>query len=226
MAQTYLHTTARSQKWIFNLIHEFNLRPARYIDQTWLDDLDDQLITRLTKSRRGERKLSDLILDRFQLRDHFFFDFEDKSERIALIDSATLHQLFFATGIALNHTYIRSIIEKSAQLQLKQSIGEASFTFGIKKAPLLIGNQGFPFILKPDPDDLKTSFTLAGLKCFSAVFSGGPRALTQRLKFKLPVLMALDFDMQISTDVKGRLGKVFQKVLLQEVNPSWVQLFT
>jgi hypothetical protein len=227
MAESFLKTLAVKRHVLLPLIHEFNMSPARYIHGSWIDAIVKQaLFERLKKSGRAEKRLSGLILERFELNRDHVFDFEDRDRRLALIDSRSLLRLIFFTGTALNASRIAAIVQREPLLSLKKRIGERAHLFALKKAPFLIGRSEIPPAQEQGSADLKRQITQSGMKCFGACFDQEPEALTRRLLFKLPKGLCSGLGPAGPGLGKKRAGTIMRKVLLAEVGPQWAPYFS
>ncbi len=206
-------------------IVEFNARPSRTLHESWLSRVPHAEVFRsLGASPRAEARFSRHILASLGGEDGFFLDFEPASRRMALLDGPGLLALVRYAGLALNGREIGRIIGREAVAAVKREIGEAQYLFALKKGPFLAG--GFREE-RPEPEGpggLPGRLDASGLSALRAVFSGEPAPLARRLSWKLPVEWSPGFSESPARD-KDALAGLMQRILIQEVAPSWAPLF-
>ncbi len=234
MSKEFLKNLYRGQDHFLHLIYEFNLLPSRYIHPSWLEELwgeemEPALLDVLRSRGRGERRLSEIILTRLGMGRNFYFDFEDSSRRLALIDGATLEKLVFLVGLAVNYPSIARVVERKPLLALKSRLGERAYLFALKKAPFLLGR------MEPSKgglddlgDGLSSLLVECGMRHLQLCFSGEADALTKRLLLKLPSHWSRlwEGETQVSDQSRFQTYLLFKKVLLKEVDPGWTPCFS
>ena len=227
MTESFLKSLAMKRNNLLPLIYTFNICPAKYIHVSWIDHIiKGVFFERLRKNKRAEKRISSLILERFELEGKYFFDFEEQCRRLALIDLESLSNLVFFAGTALNAKRLSGIIERETLLSLKKDIGEKVYQFALKRAPILIGRVEAPFVMEQQSSGYRQHIMQCGMKCLKACFDGEPAALTKRLLFKLHSRFSQDFEEQVQDIEKDRAWNIMRKILLMEVNPGWAPYFS
>ncbi len=225
MKNSLLSLMIRNKDELLPRIYEFNAQPAKYIHLSRLTrftDMNGQAFKTLIQSRRAEKIMSTIILDKTGLKDDFHWDFEQERLRLALVGGQDLLTLVNLAGIAVNAGQISRVVEREPQLLLKKSIGSLSYLFALKKAPFLIGEKKSSFVKAQENYSDFKAYTLAcGLKCMAACLSDVPRALTLRLGLKLPREIKGIFEDQYPADESRAAFLVLKKILLQEVDSQW-----
>lgn len=222
MPDSFLKALAIERHGLLPLIYEFNMRPARYIHKSWIEPMiSPSLFTDLKRSRHAEKRLSDMILKRFQLDRDFFFDFEEPRRRLALIDGGRLSRLIFLAGIAVNSPRYTKVVERDKLIALKGEIGEGAYLFALRKAPFLMGRMAFPLSGEQGSENTRSHAVRCGMECLRACFSGDPETLITRILFKLPERLGRDIKRRPPEIERRHAWSLFRKVLLQEVEPGW-----
>ena len=227
MPDLILKALVKGHDKLLPYLYEFNFSPVQYIHPSWLESfIKPVLFERLRKSCRARKRLSALILRRFNLQQEYCFDFEDQARRLALLDRDSLGRLIYVAGIALNAEGIAKTIERQSLLALKESIGEDAYWFALKKAPFLLGRTSLPLPERHDGESWHDYALRCGAKALESCVSGEPPALTKRVQLKLPRTLAHDFGQHPNLAMKHQASFILQKVLLKEVNPAWAPWFT
>ena len=215
----------RRKKELFGLVYEFNLLPANYIHESWIKSfISTILLKKITESKRGREILSQWILAQNNLNQDYYYNFTDPLLRLALLPSEMMNKISLYCGIALNHKNITGIIDKRKREKIVESIGQDGYQFGIKIAPLLVGNRTNPVSLS-----IKGGFKKHLEKCGATYllygFSRAPRPLFKRLTLKLP--KDISFNQNLSSQSKKNNYNLllFKKILKYGINPEWHHLF-
>ena len=174
-------------------IVDFNFFPISEMDDSWWqsDWLAPSLFNRLRKSKAVRGKLSDFILESYQLRRENYFDFTSSEKQAALLNSAELKALLYVIGLIVESDTIANAIEKKAQSIIKESLGEADYLYALKnrisigrsqtKGKItLAGNKAQDF------KDFKSRVYQSGLRCLLNLLDDMPQDFIQRILFKLP----------------------------------------
>ncbi|CAM2065483.1 SctK family type III secretion system sorting platform protein [Sulfidibacter corallicola] len=226
MRKSYLgYLLQKRDDTLMPLVYAFNMLPTRYIHASWVEELlPSNLYGMLRDNPRTEQRLADTILNRLDLKDQFWFDFEQPHRRLALIDADDLINAAYYAGIALNGPSIAAAISRQDVLFVRESIGEESYQFAIKKAPFLVGR--WPLRL---PDQVGFDFDAhvrnCGMLALAACFADEPPALIQRLQLKFPKGKGLKLYKNPWAKEKDRARRMFHKILIHEVAPQWAALF-
>jgi hypothetical protein len=205
-------------------VHRSNRHPAAYAHPTWFEPLlDRRLLGPLRSSRRGEKRLSDLLLARHGLDNDRWYDFGPRRWRFVLLPPEVLLHLVDCCGLAFQHRRIAATVERSARSRLVGQIGKAAYVFALKRAPLILGQRHE----EAPPWDGQTAFgrfvRQSGAAYFLAHFQAAPKAIAARLAFKFPRNL-----------VRGATGRppnsagwpLFTRILKHELNPKWQNLFS
>jgi hypothetical protein len=205
-------------------VHRFNRHPAAYAHPTWFGPLlDRRLLAPLRSSRRGVKRLSDLLLAHHDLSDDRWYDFGLRRWRFALLPPDTLLKLVDCCGLAFQHRRIAATVERSARSRLVRQIGKAAYVFALKRAPLILGH-----LQNEAPTwDGQTAFgrfvRQSGADYFLAHFQAAPTAIAARLAFKFP----RDLVGEATGRPPGSEGwPLFHRILRHELNPKWQSLFS
>jgi len=172
---------------LFYLIYEFYLLPASYMHKSWLEPIiPNHLLTRLSKSKRGLKKLSKLILQHSKLKQDFFYGIYEPKYRMALLPVDILKTLTFYGGIALNHREIKTVIDKGRKERIIEKIGEQGYRFAVVNSPLLIGNIEQKIKIRIQWNDLKCFIQDCGAAFFLSAYKNDQKHIYKRvsLKFK------------------------------------------
>jgi hypothetical protein len=113
------------------LLFDFNMRPAQYIDKTWLPTnvalAWDPIVN--SASARARDDLSRWVLETFDLSDTLDFEFGSSGKRLLLLDPETLSIMIRSLGLMALRGSLKKRISQQQQLQLKAAIGEAEHEF-------------------------------------------------------------------------------------------------
>lgn len=212
---------------LFSLICYFNAAPAEYIHPSYLESaFPGAILDALLASERGKRKLNELVLQKFKLKGVFHTDFRPMHLRLALLDPKTLENLILHAGAIYYSKNIVQVVEKKALLDIKEKIGDAIYTFAVKKAPLF--NRVKPQIttLSPNPSNLYLGIIAAGQRMLEYLFSSEPVSVQQRLRLKLPASYSWSFTRNGTEPEKTHIYFFLHRLLTKEINPNWHLCFT
>jgi hypothetical protein len=211
------------------LILSFNLAPASWIHESWIEGaLKSSWFGKLKSSARARRRLSLLILREHGLEGAWCFDFREASRRVALLDGETLERLALFTGIALDASRIAKTIDRDGVLRLKRGIGDDGYRFALKRAPFLL-NPGIapdPAGEPADPSSFREHALSRGMAGLEACLSGEPAALVRRFRLKLPRRWSERPSGAVPEGGKDAWWPLVRKVLLKEVAPEWSPCFS
>ncbi len=212
---------------LFSLICHFNAAPAEYIHPSHLASaIPKAVFDALLASERGKTKLNELVLQKFKLKGAFHTDFRLLHLRLALLDPQTLANLVLHAGAIYYSKNIVQVVEKKALLDIKEKIGEAIYTFAVKKAPLF--NRLKPQIttLSPNPSNLYLGIIAAGQRMLEHLFSSEPASIQQRLQLKLPADYSWSFTRSGTEAERTNIYSFLHRLLIKEINPNWQLCFT
>ena len=191
MDQVELFATQQNGTSLFSLAVEFNLYPVRYLHLSWLKkDEHYQIVQQLKSSEATHFNLSNYLLQRFNLRDTFDFNFDSKEKRIAFASSEELSRLAFYLGIILNEGVIRSAVRRKERVALEHCLGVDAYQFAVKKAQFIsrMSEQAGPSLLVDwnHLDRFKQYLTTSGLQVIARAYADAPAAFRKRLILKMP----------------------------------------
>ena len=174
-------------------IVDFNFFPASEMDDSWWqsDWLAASLFNRLRKSKATQNKLSDFILESYQLRHENYFDFTSHEKKAALLSGTELKALLYAIGLIVESDTIANAIERDAQQTIKESLGEADYLYALKNRISISRPPAKDKITltsnkTQDFKDFKTLIYQSGLHCLLSLLNDMPQGFIQRILFKLP----------------------------------------
>ena len=172
---------------------DFNFFPSLEMDDSWWESswLASPLIARIRNVRAAHRKLSDFIMEHYQMKQESYFDFGSYERQAALLRSVELKALLYRIGLVIESNTIASIIEKKAQQAVKKSLGEVDYLYALKNRMsidhLRASNQILPaFEQTNSGGDFKNYIHQSGLRCLLSLLDDMPQGFIQRLLFKLP----------------------------------------
>ena len=214
----------RSDAGLTRMVHSFNVYPAAYAHPGWFSALlPEHLLDRLRKTRRGARRLSDLLLETNGLSKETWYDFSHLWWRFALLPPRVIDMLITYCGLAFAHRRVATLVDQSALARLKRSIGEPAYQFAVKRAPLMVGRHRGMDSAGADHDDLGNHVRQLGAAYFLSHFNDAPTAIAGRLAFKFAPAMA-GAAVNRTWDEAG--WPLFKRILVHEIDPQWQRLFS
>ncbi|WP_419658341.1 type III secretion system cytoplasmic protein, YscK [Desulfosarcina variabilis str. Montpellier] len=183
----------KNKNELFHLIYEFNMAPTSYAHMSWIAPIiSNHWFTRLSKSKRGLKKLSKLILQHHNLDQDFYYNFYEKKYRLALLPCDVLKKLTFYGGLALWHKEIKTCISKNRKVKIVEKIGDSAYRFATVSSPLLVGN----LMPKPDTiiqsDDPKRFLQECGSAFLLFAYKNEQNSFYKRLLLKFPKDINID----------------------------------
>lgn len=225
--QDAIKSLFREKKEMFGLVYKFNLMPAKYIHRTWIDALISPLLfEKMTLSKRGTEKLSQWILTQYNLNQDYYYNFVDPLFRLALLPNEVIYKITFYCGVALNYKNITAIIDKSKKEEIINEIGLEGYHFGVKKAPLLLGNRKILVKAWSVKDDVKSSIERDGVTYFLASFSQAPKTIFKRLLLKFPKEICKNQDSFYLGREESNHWLFLRRILKHAIEPKWHPLFS
>ncbi|MXX99182.1 MAG: hypothetical protein F4Y58_04650 [Gammaproteobacteria bacterium] len=184
---------AATSDYALHRIIDFNFYPIAEMDDSWWqsDYLAKPLFVKLRNIKAARRKLSDFILESYQLKDEIYFDFASHEKQVALLSSDDLKSLLYSMGLILEADTIAHTIEREAQQAIKKAIGETNYLYALKNRisiqhPRTNGNIATTYEKVCDFADFKNHLYRSGLRCLLSLLNDMPQGFIQRILFKLP----------------------------------------
>ncbi|MBE8215841.1 MAG: SctK family type III secretion system sorting platform protein [Endozoicomonadaceae bacterium] len=171
----------------------FNYAIADYIDASWLAETDyEDILQTLQANPDSQQWVSLYFLQHYDLEQLPDFDFENPLKLIAFQSRHVLIQVIFYAGLTLNHNLFRQVIKRIERKALEDCLGDVSYQFVIKRAPLMSGQltQLLPCHFKinwQQVDDIKKHIFRSGIRLLGTVFFNESEGYKKRLLFKFPV---------------------------------------
>jgi hypothetical protein len=206
-------------------VHDFNCHPAAYAHPSWFETLvGPQVFTTLRASRRGEARLSQLLLERHNLGNDFWYNFDQRQWRFALLPPELLLMLVDCCGLVFQHRRIAATVGHSERTGIKNQIGEKAYEFALKRAPLIRGHQQ-KFDQSPwdDMRPFSAFIRQSGTAYFLSHFYEAPTAIAARLTFKFSQDLVVEAANKVA---RGDGWPLFKRILIHELDPKWQTLFS
>lgn len=217
----------REKKELFGLVYEFNLMPAVYIHKSWMSpSIPPPLFNKITQSKRGIEKLSQWILAQYDISQNYYYDFIDPLFRLALLPSEVIYRITLYCGVTLNHKNLTAIIDRSKKEEIINSIGIEGYHFGIKKAPLLLGNRKIFAKAWSANDDVKSYIERYGAAYFLGAISQAPKSIFKRLVLKFPKKISENQDLFYIGREESNHWLFLRRILKHAIEPKWHPLFS
>lgn len=225
MSDSFISQTFAQNKRLFALVYRFNCQPALDIHSDHLPAaINSTLLQQLRSSRRGERKLSRWIAEKWNLGDHGAWDFSNIRWRLVLLDYSTLFRLMQFLGAAACRQQIANILDHDQQKKLKADIGDDVYLFALKRATFLTKNLLDP--LKSEPDiSLPSKLMASGRECLASCLNDLPRELLDRLRLKFPNSLDLESTANMAMEQRITIWKNVKRILISEVDPPLAPCF-
>ena len=168
-------------------VTEFNYYPNRYIHPSWVECLENgEIIRKLLRSARSEDNLAEYLLERFELKEKLWFEFDSPLRRLMLQPRDAILKVVMFAGALLNGEYLRHAIHRDDMMRLRRGIGDVLFEFVHHEAPLEFNVGELPRIAPPKPGtDLRAHLAGSGLWCLGRAIEDEPAAIVERLYLKM-----------------------------------------
>jgi len=163
-----------------------------------------------------------------------FWDFEEESRRMVLLDAATLNKLIFTWGAAFCAPLLNQVILKQDVELLDQEVGRPYVDFARGRGRFNIGN--IHEIIPPPPKAVPPSKMRSliigyGMQAHAICSAAWPLPLqtleNQRLERELPELFKHRLDLvQVAPSHPRTVWFSMKKILLKEVAPQWIPCFS
>lgn len=215
----------KTKNELLRLIYDFNMNPACYAHRSWIErSIPISLYNRISNSKRGKKKLSNLILRHNDICQDFYCDFLEPKKRLVLLPAEVLNVLTFYGGIALSHTAIKTVIDKIQKEKIIKNIGKQGFQFAISNAPLLIGNIIPKTKTKIHWDDLQRFLQEYGTAFFLSAYSNEPENLYKRLLLKFPMDVGQNINFLEYEFDPSNICFLFLRIMKHVVDQRWQKL--
>ncbi len=168
-------------------VTEFNYYPNRYIHPDWVARLENsQVIKKLLNNARSEDNLAGYLLDRFELKDKLWFEFDSPLRRLLLQPRSDILRVVMFAGAVLNSEHASKAIHNKDVVRMRRGFGDVLFDFALKEVPFLFDLTYLPRLAAPAPDtDIQAHLAASGLWCLGKALQGEPEALVERLYLKM-----------------------------------------
>ena len=208
----------------YHRIIEFNFFPASDLDDSWWPSeyLPATMFKRLIKINTVRRRLSDFILQSYQLDNEVYSDFSTAEKQAALLSSADLKVLLYLMGLMIESDTIANVIERDAQHAIKQSLGAEDYLYILKNRISMGSRQSATKTVSAnrtayDFSDFKRRAYQDGLQCLLSLLDDMPQGFIQRVLFKLPKTWSassVTTDKDRYRDIRNYLPRLFKELKL------------
>lgn len=171
----------------------FESLPATYIHPKRLGDclprgLPDRFREQLVTSARLQRRLSDILIRRFNLPPCSVHDADTPEARFARLEGRDLGQMVRRIGAIWHGRTLRAIIMASALKDLIGWLGQDSYRAALRHGALAGADIDREVVVgeKPDIDRLCRLIETDGQRCVKAWCAEQPASLATRLLLKFP----------------------------------------
>lgn len=199
---------------------DFHASPARYIHPERLPKLgfdDPNLFARLAATKRGERRLSELIERRASLPTEGCFQFATDRFRVALLPFPVLERLTTFAAAASLRRELSTLIDRNSRQRMESVMGVEARDFALKEATVTLGTlcaDHWP----PGPNaDLSARFLHNRARCLEDCMAEAPPALTQRLALKLPPSWECDFSGPTPPERADKAWSMIRRLLRSKI---------
>ncbi|OED36879.1 hypothetical protein AB833_26090 [Chromatiales bacterium (ex Bugula neritina AB1)] len=115
---------------------EFNFSPASYAHHQYLS-LDEngpseKLAKFLLSEPRSQKRLSNVLSKSYQLNESYHFDFEEKLDQLALLDSKDLLRISRIATLSRHNTIARRFIDGNEAQKIANLVGQDGFEFALQ----------------------------------------------------------------------------------------------
>ena len=158
----------------------------------------------------------------------FFWDFQEDSRKLALLDDSRLELLAKVSGVTLHAREMAKIVEREARLALTEVLGKKLVEYALARGQYQTGAAGAIV------DQLHTDLPLVercrlhGWLALHLCASRWPELLRERFVQRLSGMcheVSYPGDVLAETDWQA-IWRMLKKCLLREVAPSWAAYFT
>ncbi len=208
---------------LFRAILRFNNRLAAFPrTQAMLDSLPSPLGDALRADPLLLRELR-----RTDAAGRYFWDFEDETSRLALLETDSLQKLFLLFAASVWGEDISHIIIRKEREDLTAAIGADAYLFALKRGRFLTGHLHpfFSALQREDPLEEKIAATRKNV--FSVLCSRWPAELRAACAPMLEDSGLFPPDRELSVDAKlfTSVWHAAKKILIREVDPQCAPCF-
>lgn len=161
----------------------------------------------------------------------FFWDFEEESRKLALLEDAQLQRLAAVVGVTLHAPALAKIVERKARLACREALGAEFFDYAQTRGQYVAGAAVDIMARRDEALPLPERCRLHGWRALSLCSLRWPKGLGRVFQARLAHLAG-----DVGTSVNGErplgdsawqaLWRLVKKCLLREVAPSWARIFT
>ncbi len=217
----FIHELLESNVPLFRLICDFNGSPNAEALPGWFAPKFNEKLLEYPRSRQ---KLLHLAFEeKNPNKTEAFYDFRNPCLRLALIDAPTLRTLTLWSGSAFMARTIAKVIDKSSHDALQALLGEAGFTWALRRASLLATLR--PALTVATELPICDAVWQAGQQCLQACLGGLPDAFSQRLLVKLPSERSWDLSARVPSELRDQAWRFVSRVFLKELTTPWQPCF-
>lgn len=221
----FIRSTLHDRCSLFTSIYTLNHRPQAYIHPSWLQE---KLLVEIASSASPCPALQSSIAQAIQAqlphKPKPYYDFEQVHERIALLDRPTLEKITLFAGASYYHEAAQKVVLRKELNALKQEIGEDTYFFALKRAPLY--NRVRPTLKKLPATLSRENLEKAGKACLELCFHQDEKALTELLKLKFPAPWKWSFGARDAGAQKSAAWNFLKRLILKEnIDPQCQNFF-
>lgn len=205
---------------------EFNRYPTRYVHPSWVPDGWAPWVERMTGRGALEARLGEGLLGAWNLDARPCFDFTPPARRLVLLDPVPLRRTVLLAGLARHADEISRLMERDRVRELKEQVGEAAYRFVTQRAPLLAGPLTAGANAAAGGKGWSTRALAAGLGMLGACLGADHAGLAARVLVKFPRECAPYLGAGGGQGTTESYLRLFRKVLVKEVDPTWDDLLS
>lgn len=226
MAMSFIQHVIHENLRLFEMIHRFNCEPGSHVHSDHFEGLlPKSTLEYLQCSLRGKQRFSQWVIQNWDLKPDGVWEFEHPRCRLALLEPDRFLELLRYSGTAINAHAIAKIIDRRAQTEIRESLGEDLYHFALKRAPMLVGGVPADLLQSDTSVPIETRVNEAGEQCFNICLHGAASEIQSRLKLKLPEGFALSPVENVSDETCERVWNLVKRILLTEIAPELKQCF-
>ncbi len=157
----------------------------------------------------------------------FYWDFEEESSRLALLDTACLQKLFLFFGASVWGDEISHVIVKKDRDDLTENIGAEAYLFALKRGRFLTGHL-YPFFSSLQQEGrLEDKIAATQKNVFSVLYGRWPAGLRTAASslFSEEDFFQTEAGRSADTALFTSIWNAVKKILIREVDPQCAQCF-
>lgn len=214
---------------LFDAIVRFNTSNLLETEKSRLASFDDTALLDgiLLKSNRAKAQ----FFGRYTVG---FWNFEEESRRLALVDASILKDLILSFGAALCAPLLNRFIRREDVEILLQDIGSNYLDFARGRGRFVLGDISEIIKLKEQsiaPESMRSLIIKYGMHAHSICSSAWPESLQafedQKIEHQFPDFF--EYRLQLTKVNPSHLRAIWfsmKKILLKEVAPQWTPCFS